>query len=67
MTTIVQSIFAIFTAIGEWMVDAVASMVPIFYVAETGLTLLGTLALIGLGISITFLLISVVTRFLRFK
>lgn len=62
---IVTAITDTFDAIGAWLVGAVGDMVPMFYDASTGLTFLGTLALIGLGISVSFLLIGIVQRFLK--
>lgn len=67
MTTVISSITAVFTAIMEWISGAIAEITPIFYVAETGLTFLGTLTVMGLGISIFFLLIGVISNFLHFR
>ena len=65
--TALESILAVFMAIGEWIVNAVESFVPMFYVAETGLTFLGVLAVSGLGIAIVMMLINIIRGFLRFK
>lgn len=62
----IEAITGVFTSIGDWLVEAVASFMPMFYVAETGLTLLGTLAVCGLAVSICFLLIGIIQRFLHF-
>lgn len=62
----IQAITGVFTEIGNWLVTAVSSFMPMFYVAETGLTLLGTLAVAGLAVSICFLLIGIIQRFLHF-
>lgn len=67
MTSILTAIFAVFTTIGEWIVATIPTFFSLFYVAETGLTLLGTLAVVGLGMSIVFLLIGIITRFLKFR
>lgn len=67
MTSVITAITAVFTAIMEWITGAIADITPIFYVAESGLTFMGTLAIMGLGISIFFLLVHVVTRFIQFK
>lgn len=66
MTTVVTAIFSVFTAVSDWLVDAIQAVVPLFYAAETGLTFLGTLAIIGVGISVIFLCIGIVQRFLKF-
>lgn len=65
--TILTSILAVFTAIGEWIGGAVNALIPMFYVAETGLTFLGVLSVAALAISVTFLLIGLIQRFLHFK
>lgn len=65
--TILTAILEVFSAIGTWIVDAVTSLLPMFYVAETGLTLIGILSVCGLGMSVIFLLIGIIQSFLRFR
>lgn len=65
--TIVNAITGVFTEIGSWLVTAVNSLIPMFWTAEAGLTLLGSLSIIGLAISVTFLLIGVIQNFLHFR
>lgn len=67
MENVITSITAVFTAIMEWISDALTVITPIFYGAETGLTFLGTLTVMGLGISIFFLLVGVISNFLHFR
>lgn len=64
---ILTAILEVFASIGTWIVETITDLMPMFYVAETGLTLLGVLAVCGLGISIVFLLIGVIQSFLRFR
>ena len=69
--TIMSAIFAVFTAIGEWITSAISALVPIFWTAgETAgtgnLTFMGNLAVIGLGISVIFLIMGIIQRFLKF-
>lgn len=68
MTTanIVSAITAVFTAIMDWIITAIESVIPVFYSAE-GLTFLGVLALIALGISIFFLVLGLIQNFLHFR
>ena len=54
-STVLTAVLAVFTAIGEWIGTAITALTPMFYVAETGLTFLGTLAVAGLGFSVIFL------------
>lgn len=62
---IITAITNVFDAIGTWLVGAVGDMMPLFY-TETGLTLLGVLAIASLAVSISFLLIGIIQRFLGF-
>lgn len=64
---LLTAIFAVFTAIGEWITTSLPTFFTLFYVAESGLTLLGTLAVVGLGISVVFLLMGIIQRFLKFR
>lgn len=64
---VLTAVTDVFSAIGTWIVETIPEMLSMFYVAETGLTLLGTLAVASLGISIAFLLISIITNFFQFR
>lgn len=65
--TILESVLDVFDAISTWIVGAVTNVMPMFYVAETGLTFLGVLAVAGLAISVIFLIIGVIQNFLHFR
>lgn len=65
--TIIEAILALFTDISEWLVATIPSLMSMFYVAETGLTFLGALAVAGLAISVVFLLIGIIQNFLHFR
>lgn len=67
MTSIISGMTAVFTAIFEWIQGALMSVLQVFYVAETGFTFLGVLALVALGISIFFLLVGVISNFLHLR
>lgn len=62
---VISAIFEVFDAVMTWLVGAIGDAIPIFWVAETGLTFMGTLCLISLGIAVVFLLIGIVQRFLK--
>lgn len=66
-TSILTAILAVFTAIGDWIGTAVTSIMPMFYVAGTGLTFLGVLAVAGLAFSVIFLIIGLIQNFLHFR
>lgn len=65
--TIVTAITTVFDAIATWLVGALGDLGAVFYVAETGLTFIGTLAVIGLAIGIVFLVMGVIQNFLRMR
>lgn len=64
---ILTSITSVFTAMGEWFVDIMPTLLGIFWQAETGLTILGYLAVASLAISVIFLIIGVIQNFLHFR
>lgn len=67
MSAVITAITDVFTAIGSWIVSFIPSLIDIFYVAGTGLTFLGTLAVCGLAISVFFLIMSIIQNFLHFR
>lgn len=69
MDNVLTDILAIFSGVGDWIADAVNSLVPMFYTAgdNGGLTFLGVLAVAGLAISVVFLIIGVIQNFLHFR
>ena len=67
MNGVLGYILEVFSSVGDWIATAVADLIPMFYVAESGLTFLGVLAVAGLAISVVFLLIGVIQNFLGFR
>lgn len=65
--SVVTAITDVFSAIGGWIATAVTDLMPMFYVAETGLTFLGVLAVCGLAFSVVFLIIGLIQNFLHFR
>lgn len=61
------SIFVVFAGIGNWLTQALTDASSIFYQAESGLTLLGTLSVCGLAVAVVFLLIGWIRRMLLFR
>ena len=66
-TSVITAVTEVFTAIADWLVDAFAGIMPMFYSSETGLTFLGVLASAALGFSICMMLIQWVNSFLHFR
>ena len=67
MTSILEAVFNVFSAIAEWFGEIIPVVSGFFWVAETGLTFMGVLAVIGVGISLIFLLIGLISNFLQFR
>lgn len=63
--TITGSIFAIFTEIIAWFTESMNTVSEMFYNSNSGLTLFGSLAVVGLGIAIVLLLVNVIKGMLR--
>lgn len=59
------SYFMTVEGVVDWVMAAITDSVKIFYVEGQGLTLVGILALASLSISIAFLLIGVISNFLK--
>lgn len=61
-----SSVLGVFGSITDWIVSGVSSVQGVFY-ANNQLTMLGTLAVIGVAIAVAFLIIAVVQRFLHLR
>lgn len=66
-SSVITAITAVFTAVMDWIMTAITTVIGVFYVAESGLTFLGVLALIALAISIFFLLVGLIQNFLHLR
>lgn len=67
MQAIITAITGVFTAIATWIADTIPSIVAVFYDSTNGLTFVGVLAVVALGISVFFLLMGVIQNFLHFR
>lgn len=72
MAAIITAMTAVFDAVFTWLKSAITSCISVFYTAGTGdaggqLTFLGVLALIALAISIFFLLVGLIQKFLHLR
>lgn len=63
----VGSVFGVISGIGTWFVTGLVDFASIFYQADTGLTLLGVLAVCGLGLAVVFLLIGWIRNMLHLR
>ena len=67
MTSVITSITQVWAAISGWIVNTIPDIVNVFYNAESGLTFLGTLSVLALGVSVFFLLMGLIQRFLHLR
>lgn len=65
-TTVLDAVLAVFSSVGDWITNAVADIIPMFY-AEGSLTFLGVLAVAGLAFSVIFLVLGIIQNFLHFR
>ena len=61
------AISKVFDGVITWIISAINQAVPLFYDAEKGLTFLGVLSVVGLSISVFFLLIGLIQNFLHLR
>lgn len=64
---ILDAILDVFSGVGTWISSAVTELMPMFYSTESGLTLIGVLAVAGLAFSVVFLVIGIIQNFLHFR
>ncbi len=69
---LVTAITGVFGEVGEWIVSFLQSLIPLFWTEGAGetagkLTFFGILAVIGLAISVFFLLMRVVENFIHLR
>lgn len=67
MQGVISQITNVFSSLFSWMAESIPSIVKVFYTSEGGLTFLGTLAVVALGISIFFLLMGLIQNFLHLR
>lgn len=64
---VIETILAVFSAIGDWFVEIIPSMLGIFYNSETGITVLGALAVASLAIAVILLVLAWIVDFFKFR
>lgn len=67
MQGVISQITGVFSSMFSWMSESIPDITAIFYSSESGLTFLGTLAVVALGISIFFLIMGLVQNFLHLR
>lgn len=67
---ILAAILEVFTSVGQWIASAFTTLQPVFWTtAESGggsLTFMGVLAVASLAMSVAFLILGIIQRFLKF-
>lgn len=64
---VLSRVLEVFSQMSEWLGTAVVDILPMFYTAESGLTIIGVMTVAGLSLSVTFLIIGVISNFLHFR
>lgn len=64
---IINEMTEVFTSIMTWIITAIQSVIGVFWTTDSGLTFLGVLALVALGVSIFFLLMGLIQNFLHLR
>ncbi len=64
--SILKCITDVWTEMMTWFAGAFENLVPIFYNAETGLTLIGVLSIAGMSVAVCFLFLNLIKGWLRF-
>ena len=69
MTTsnVVTAVFDVFSNISTWFTGSISDFVDLFYTAENGLSFIGIMALIGIGIGVTRMLFAIITSFVQMR
>ena len=65
--SIVSAMTEVFTEVFTWLQSAISTVLNVFYNTESGLTVLGVLAIVALAISIFFLLVGLIQNFLHLR
>ena len=68
---VLTAITEIFEGVGDWIIVQLQTLVSLFWTTSTSgsgsLTFFGVLAVIGLGISVIFLMLRFIQNFLHFR
>lgn len=67
MDAIITAITGVWQEMTDYLVSAIGSVSQLFYVADTGLTFVGALAVLGLGFSVATYLIATVRSYLQMR
>lgn len=65
MTNVISSITGAWTAVSTWFISTMGTVPEIFYVEETGLTFVGTLAVFGGGLAVIIGLIGMIRGWVK--
>lgn len=66
-SNLVTAVFDVFSAVSTWFIGTIMDFVELFYNAESGLTFLGIMALVGLGIAVARMFFAIITSFVQMR
>lgn len=64
---LIESILEVFSLIAQWFIDAVSDLTAVFWTPDTGLSLLGFMAVISVGFGVIMLILGIIQNFLGFR
>ena len=64
---LVSDVFEVFGLIADWFVESIPKLFVLFYSSESGITLLGIMALVSIGVGVFFLLAGFVQNFFKLR
>lgn len=67
MQGLIGAILTVWQEAVEWFVETIPTLEGLFYSQTEGLTYIGTVSVIALGISIFFLMFGILRKFIRLK
>lgn len=70
--TVVEAILAVFSGVADWFIEAIQSVIPLFWTAaETGdggsLTFVGVLSVASLAVAMALLLVRQIREMIAFR
>lgn len=65
--TLTDSVFSVFEEVAGWFTGSISDFVALFYSSENGLSFLGIMALVGIGIAVARMFFAIITSFVQLR
>lgn len=66
-SNLTTAVFGVFEAVSTWFTTTIGDFVDLFYSSENGLSFLGIMALIGIGIAVARMFFAIITSFVQMR